>query len=453
MTSNTIDGTAGDMRKNGSRPPPDRSWGMSRPRTFRTSSSWESFTFGESAEGRPLKAHRRAYPGPRALVIAGQHGDEPLAVEATEALIRDDLGRGLEGLELTLVPRANPDGLAAGRRLTAQGWDLNRDHLLLNSPEARALHRLARQLRPEFVVDAHCFKGRRRALRAHGFEHAADVLLATSHQPPRWSEHLRLHETVERQLAECSEFRVGRYFVAGARSIRTSSFDILDARNGLAGGHNALGVLIEGREPTRRLGSPGRTRDALILALQQVLRSCRTTADVESTPPSVLTDGRWAQEEPLMTWQLPTGRSNPIAQPLSVRQSVVPRRTEPPAAGYFVHPASPMLEVLKRHGCLRSIPPPHLAIEEATITRLRRSTRSGAPLHRIELEWAPASEVSLASAYAYFQGDIPTARLLEPSSRYGLHRFPKLAPELSEGCPHPVLRARFKSLAEAPLSH
>lgn len=96
---------------------------------------------------------------PTVLLVGQQHGDEPAGTEAllvvarelTQGLLRPVLDR----VNVIIVPRANPDGSAAGQRVTTGGLDMNRDHLLLNTPEAQALARLARDYHPTVVVDAH----------------------------------------------------------------------------------------------------------------------------------------------------------------------------------------------------------------------------------------------------------------------------------------------------------
>ena len=61
----------------------------------------------------------------------------------------------LDRINVVVVPRANPDGAEVGTRVTANGVDMNRDHLLLNTPEARALAQVINDYRPILVVDAH----------------------------------------------------------------------------------------------------------------------------------------------------------------------------------------------------------------------------------------------------------------------------------------------------------
>lgn len=96
---------------------------------------------------------------PTVLLIGQQHGDEPASSEALLVLAQElaygQLAPLLDKINVLIVPRANPDGAESGSRATANGVDLNHDHLLLQTPEARALAVLVRDFRPTLVLDAH----------------------------------------------------------------------------------------------------------------------------------------------------------------------------------------------------------------------------------------------------------------------------------------------------------
>ncbi len=96
---------------------------------------------------------------PTVLLIAGQHGDEPAGTEALLVLARSlaqgQQARVLDRVDVVLVPLANPDGRALFQRDTADGTDLNRDHLLLRTPEAQALAQLLVAVDPVVVADFH----------------------------------------------------------------------------------------------------------------------------------------------------------------------------------------------------------------------------------------------------------------------------------------------------------
>lgn len=125
-------------------------------------------TLGLSGEGRALLAlHFSGSAGAepiqegklKVLVYAQQHGDEPSGKEAAIALVRD-ISTGaysdfLEDVDFYLVPQLNPDGSEARQRRNAEGQDLNRDHLTLNTPEVAALHKLFNEVRPHVTLDVH----------------------------------------------------------------------------------------------------------------------------------------------------------------------------------------------------------------------------------------------------------------------------------------------------------
>ena len=102
----------------------------------------------------PAVAHR-----PTVVLLAGQHGDEPAGTEAL-IVVAQDLASGrlaaiLERVDVVVLPRANPDGAAAFTRNAADGTDVNRDHLLLSTPEARAIAKLMVDVAPIVALDLH----------------------------------------------------------------------------------------------------------------------------------------------------------------------------------------------------------------------------------------------------------------------------------------------------------
>ena len=147
---------------------------------------------GLSQRGEPLEAlvltsaattdaaTLQASGRPTVLLIGQQHGNEPAGSEALLVIARE-LAQGLlrpllERINVVIVPRANPDGAATDQRLTANGVDMNRDHLLLNTPEAQALAKLMRDYRPTVVVDAHEYTVAGRFLEKFGKVQKFDAL-------------------------------------------------------------------------------------------------------------------------------------------------------------------------------------------------------------------------------------------------------------------------------------
>ncbi|WP_411879481.1 M14 family metallopeptidase [Polaromonas sp. YR568] len=149
-------------------------------------------SFGRSQRGETLEALVLTRAGgtdaavlqsagkPTVLLVGQQHGDEPAGSEALLVIARE-LAQGLlqpvlERINVVIVPRGNPDGAASNQRATTGGLDMNRDHLLLNTPEAQALARLARDYNPTVVVDAHEYTVVGRYLQKFGTVQKFDAL-------------------------------------------------------------------------------------------------------------------------------------------------------------------------------------------------------------------------------------------------------------------------------------
>ncbi len=86
-------------------------------------------TIGRTARGRPMTLFRFGTASRRILIIGGIHGDEagaPVARAFVEYL-RTHRSAIPRGTQVDVLPVANPDGVAMGRRANARGVDLNRN--------------------------------------------------------------------------------------------------------------------------------------------------------------------------------------------------------------------------------------------------------------------------------------------------------------------------------------
>jgi Zinc carboxypeptidase len=118
---------------------------------------------GESVEGRSLN-HVWFGTGPMHVLLWSQmHGDEPTATSALLDIMHilarhraeAPVQRLLRQLTIHLVPMLNPDGAQRFQRRNAQGIDINRDALLLQAPEGRALKALRDRLQPSLGFNLH----------------------------------------------------------------------------------------------------------------------------------------------------------------------------------------------------------------------------------------------------------------------------------------------------------
>jgi hypothetical protein len=113
---------------------------------------------GEPGPTGPTEARKR----PTALMVCSQHGNEPAGRETCLKLLRDlaftadpALVSLLQTTTFLFVPTGNPDGRAANDRENSDAVDVNRDHLGLDSPEARAMARVVLDYAPDVAIDLH----------------------------------------------------------------------------------------------------------------------------------------------------------------------------------------------------------------------------------------------------------------------------------------------------------
>lgn len=147
-------------------------------------------SFGHTYEGRDMPlvliGAPEATPEPvratgktRIYLQGNIHAGEVCGKEALQMLVRDFVAgehrAWLDSLVLLIAPIYNADGneridlknrprqhgplKGMGQRANAQGLDLNRDHMKLDSPEARALVRLFTQYDPHVIIDLHTTNG------------------------------------------------------------------------------------------------------------------------------------------------------------------------------------------------------------------------------------------------------------------------------------------------------
>lgn len=126
---------------------------------------YEITKVGESFEGREISMIKVGRGPHTALLWTQMHGDEPTAtmaifdilnfLEAKNDEFNELRKQLLDSTTLYIVPMLNPDGAERYQRRTAQGIDMNRDALYLQTPEGRILKELQNTLKPEFGFNLH----------------------------------------------------------------------------------------------------------------------------------------------------------------------------------------------------------------------------------------------------------------------------------------------------------
>jgi hypothetical protein len=179
-------------------------------------------TIGESVEGRPLH-HLWFGRGPTKVLLWSQmHGDEPTAtsalVDVAELVERHPAAPGvarlLDALTIHVVPMLNPDGAERFERRNAQSIDVNRDALLLQTPEGRALKALRDRVAPSVGFNLHDQSWRTSVGRPP--QPAAISLLAVAYDEARSEDEgrrltKRLCAIVRDAVEPLAAGRIGRY--------------------------------------------------------------------------------------------------------------------------------------------------------------------------------------------------------------------------------------------------
>jgi len=149
-------------------------------------------TVGRSVQNRPIESIVLGQSYDVTFILAAIHGNEPAGARLAERLAghlqkHPEL---LQGRQVVILPVANPDGIARATRFNANGVDLNRNfatsnrqnsaqhgYAALSEPEARVIHQLIQQYRPDRIVSIHqpltCidYDGPATALASHMAQH------------------------------------------------------------------------------------------------------------------------------------------------------------------------------------------------------------------------------------------------------------------------------------------
>lgn len=127
-------------------------------------SPWVNVTeLGRSVENRPIYMLSLGQGKKRVLAWSQMHGDEHTATAALFDLLKyatapdqaDWRNSWFSEITLYIIPMLNPDGAARNSRVNAQGIDINRDALALQSPEGQLLMAAAKKINPDYAFNLH----------------------------------------------------------------------------------------------------------------------------------------------------------------------------------------------------------------------------------------------------------------------------------------------------------
>ncbi len=219
-------------------------------------------TVGRSQQGRAMALVVLAGPRgfdaklPTVLLLAQQHGNEPAGGEAALVLaqsLASERSALLDRVNVLVMPRANPDAAERFGRESASGIDVNRDHLLLRTPEVQAISAAMRRYAPQVVLDLHEFTVAGRWVSKFGTVMRADALLqaaTVANLSPGVQAAQGRYLAAARSALEAAGHRVDDYHTssADAKDLAVAMGGVnADTGRNVGGLRNAISLLLETR--------------------------------------------------------------------------------------------------------------------------------------------------------------------------------------------------------------
>jgi hypothetical protein len=479
-------------------------------------------TFGKTVEGRALPLAVVGAPAAtpaavrrtgklRVFIQANIHGGEVEGKESAQMLLRE-CAEGkrddwLESMVLLIAPIYNADGneriapdnrgaqngpvAGMGRRENAQGYDLNRDHMKLDSPEARGLIELWAEYDPHVGIDLHTTNGTR-----HAYHLTYSPPLNPNTAPAITT--LLKNEWFPFMTKNVKEkhgwdyFYYGNVSTPGGRGRASGSVQAPPAapatpprppgprewqtfehvprfNNNYIGLRNRFGILSEAYSyatfQDRIKATTWFLEEMLTYASRNAgrIRAAARAADGERLVGKTLSTSARLHRGGMIDVLMGEveEEKNPISGRTMLRRRDVskPERmvdvtTFEPAASevvprtYYVPAgAAAALALLRAHGVeMREVTRGVKGVEQFAIENTRRRSFQQHDMRIVEGKWHPAPEVVVAEGSWAVSMDQPLARLafylLEPASDDGLTAWNALDPLLEGQKTHPILRKR-----------
>ena len=245
-------------------------------------------TLGRSQQGRAMVLAVLTGPSgfdvrlPTVLLLAQQHGNEPAGGEAALVLAQSlatERSALLDRVNVLIIPRANPDAAERFARESVSGIDVNRDHLLMRTPEALAIAAAVRRYPPHVMLDLHEFTVAGRWVSKFGALMRADALLQGASvgnlSPDVQAAQNRYLESARAALAAAGH-RVADYHTSSANvkdlAVAMGGVNADTGRN-VGGLRHAISLLLETRGVGLGRAHYGRRVQSHVLAATAIIEA------------------------------------------------------------------------------------------------------------------------------------------------------------------------------------
>jgi hypothetical protein len=411
----------------------------------------------------------RINPTLKIFIMAGQHGDENYSRKAAERLISHLIKTKAKEFPkncIAILSNANPDGAYKNKRRTADGIDMNSDHLILTSEENRAIHSFIRSWKPNLIIDVHNYSPKTKYLEEKNYVFYHDVLIdaPTNLGVRRTLDRDKLYNLIGeiRLNFDSHNYTCDRYVLVDPEGkIRHSTHDIEDARNFLSLRYDILSILVTGREPLPEEDQKNqieRTISAQYLALISILNWANKNTSILLSKDSLLSYKkgdkiaiRFKYNEPEQSYRMnfKNTKTKKIEEvvftnyELSLRTI---RLVKLPYAYAIPDDKESVIHLLHSHGFIsdRRMDSNSLRIQRHLILSCEPSKDTTKPRPPSNVRLIFTDENKVLSNYEIFQtnqeGGHCLPLLLEPQSKYALSRYGELDLGIIPGNYYPILR-------------
>jgi hypothetical protein len=415
-------------------------------------------------------------PTLKIFIMAGQHGDEIYCRKAIERLIsylwRTRSKDFPQNVCVAILPNANPDGSRKNTRRTADGIDMNRDHVTLNTEENRAIHSFIRSWKPNLIIDVHNYPPNRKYLEEKNYVFYHDVLVDTASNLAiqKRLDQDKLKSLIQDIQSDLNQFNYSceRYaLIDDEGRVRHSTHELIDARNFLSLRYNTFTILLEAREPLReerkkqkkqKQTAQMRTISAQYEALLSILKWATRNTDFLLENSNTLTSKKrdlipirckYIPSEQPFKMNFKNTKTNQIEEVTLPKYESDIRATKHirlPSAYAVPTDKNSIIEFLHNHGFTSERVSPNdsklQAVQKYLILSFDPPKVEGKSAINVLL--IRNNQQQDLSNYEIFsvnqEGGHSLALLLEPQSEYGLHKYKDLNLTLEPGLEYPILR-------------
>lgn len=418
----------------------------------------QNLVIGHTVLGKPLiiEFHGNPESPLKIFILAGQHGDEKYSQTAVNELLNYFKSNSNPAYFVAILSNANPDGYEKNIRENSNLIDLNRDHEILCSEENIAIHSFVRNWMPKIIIDVHNYPPRRKHLLKKHLILSHDIFVDIPTNPAilQRLNDKKINELFTTLKSDLRSKRISceRYTIfQKSGKIRHSTIDIKDARNSLSLRYDVFCIILEGKEPFKKDGTEGEKKTvlsqyyALCSILNWIEKNKLEFEKIEHIPKKnelIPVQARYRNSNEILKMDLKNSKTKKINEINFKKYSPnieITKFVKMPE-GYAVPNSLPALEVLTKHGF--SYDSKIDIKKQVEIYYLNDSPGEKISKKHIKKK---IDTVSM-SEYTVFPitqlGGRFLALLLEPSSKFGLHRFPELKLNFSKNLEYPVLRIR-----------